>query len=144
MNNIQNVYEIYIKDQPFLPVIESAIPYHFSNISLFSSGNPEQAMYTANLISSYFKESDIPHLIVTDATSCVGGNTWAFATLFKHVNAVELEKIHSDMLKHNMSLLKLNDKITIYNTNYLDIFSSLKQDIIFLDPPWGGVHYMKK
>ena len=144
MNNIQNVYEIYIKDQPFFPVADSTIPYRFSNISLFSTGNAEQAIYTANLIASYFKESDIPNLVVTDATSCIGGNTWAFALIFKHVNAIELEKIHSDMLKHNMSLMKLNDKITIYNTNYLDIYSNIEQDIIFLDPPWGGVDYITK
>ena len=37
----------------------------------------------------------------------------------------------------------MNDKINIICDDYLKVMNSLKQDIIFFDPPWGGWNYKK-
>lgn len=131
--------------QPFFPrvcdVTNSVPRYRFSNTSIYSSGCVEQSIFTAALISSYFDYDDISSLIVTDATSCIGGNTWAFAKCFKRVNAVEINELHVDMLRHNMKELCLEKKINVYHQNYLDVSGILQQDVVFIDPPWGGVRY---
>ena len=31
--------------------------------------------------------------------------------------------------------------ITFYNDSYLNVYKNLKQDVIYLDPPWGGLDY---
>jgi len=90
------------------------------------------------------KFADLPdEIIVTDATANVGGSTLAFASQVKHVNAVEISKETFDILKHNVSLFDF-DNITLINDNYLNIFATLTQDLIFVDPPWGGPDYKDK
>ena len=39
---------------------------------------------------------------ITDACACVGGNTLAFAKLFHHVNAIEIDSVRASYLKHNV------------------------------------------
>jgi predicted RNA methylase len=137
------VYEVELEDQPFFPDTSpaSSRSYRFSNISLYSSGNIEQSKYTSMLLASYFDLEDLKSVTITDATSCIGGNTWSFAKVFGRVHAVELDPLHMTMLKHNMNLLGLTSAIDFYPTNYLSVASSLRQDIIYLDPPWGGRDY---
>ncbi len=114
--------------------------FKFTNVSLFSTTPIDQAKYTYDIIK-YF----IPNTLnktITDFSSCIGGNTWIFAKKFKKVNAIELSKINYKFLKNNMELLAL-DNITFYNENCLEYIFELKQDVMFFDPPWGGVDYKK-
>lgn len=82
-------------------------------------------------------------LIITDATSCVGGNTLSFAKLFKSVNSVEIDSKRYDQLVNNCKVCKVNNVIC-FNQDYVKIFDSLNQDVVFLDPPWGGKEYKNK
>jgi len=79
--------------------------------------------------------------IVTDATACVGGNTAALAKIFSKVNAVEISSPRIEMLQNNLTVLGIRDKVTIYENDYTKIYKSIKQDVVFLDPPWGGPNY---
>ncbi len=47
------------------------------------------------------------------------------------------------MLENNINIYKLNNVICL-NLNCLDIIFTLKQDVIFIDPPWGGHEYKDK
>jgi len=78
--------------------------------------------------------------VITDAFSCIGGDTLGFSKLFKHVNANELDKTRFEYLKHNMKIFNRTN-ITFYNEDYFELVKKLKQDVIYLDPPWGGVDY---
>lgn len=46
------------------------------------------------------------------------------------------------MLNHNVNVYGLQN-VTIYQDDYTKLASTLVQDVVFLDPPWGGVNYKK-
>jgi len=73
--------------------------------------------------------------VITDATACIGGNTIYFEKDFKVVIAIEKDP-------DNFKILKTNTKKSItYNCSYNDIMYTIQQDLIFIDPPWGGSNY---
>ena len=73
--------------------------------------------------------------MVTDATACIGGNTTFFEKEFKVVIAIEKDP---EIFK----ILKLNTTKSInYNCSYNDIKYKIQQDLVFIDPPWGGSNY---
>lgn len=112
----------------------------FTEVSLYSSTPTDQAKYTAKLLLSYYTTDDLKTKILMDATACIGGNTWVFADYVKHVIANELSTLHANILASNMKAIG-KDNIEVSNDNYLNIYLTAKQDIIFFDPPWGGVEY---
>ena len=83
---------------------------------------------------------------ITDATASVGGNSIPFiiSPSFINVNAVELNKERYRMLENNI-LIKPPPKVNykLFNCSYLEIKNYIKEDIIFIDPPWGGPDYYK-
>lgn len=112
-----------------------------SNVSEYSVDKPLDAEYICKIIKMHLSKKNI---IITDATSNVGGSVIAFAKNFNKVNAVELEKIHCKALENNLKIYKLSENVKIYCENYLDIMDKLHQDIIYFDPPWGGKDYKKE
>ena len=84
---------------------------------------------------------------VTDATASIGGNAIPFliADNFSFVNIVEKNTLRFEMLKKNINIKKkkIIGKYVLFNKSYLKIYRDLKQDIVFIDPPWGGPDYYK-
>lgn len=86
---------------------------------------------------------NIHECTITDATACVGGDTLHFARVFRHVNAVEINPEHHKMLINNLNVYKrLN--VVPYLSDYVKVMTTMKQDVVFIDPPWGGPLYKKK
>ena len=83
---------------------------------------------------------NLNNLIITDATAGIGGNTISFANNFFKVNAIEINKKRFDFLKNNINVYNFNN-VEIINNDYIKIMKTLKQDIVFIDPPWGGRNY---
>lgn len=91
---------------------------------------------------------------ITDGTACVGGNAVSFARHFKRVNAVEMDKERCEMLAHNIEACRkhgVNDpnlafkgSVYVYMGDCLSFIPRLRQDIVFLDPPWGGKSYKER
>ncbi len=79
--------------------------------------------------------------IITDATSCIGGNSVLFAKDFKKVTCIEKDFDIYKILKSNM---KKYSNCVCYNISYNYVKFILKQDVIFIDPPWGGNDYKNK
>ncbi|QYB17708.1 trimethylguanosine synthase [Pacmanvirus S19] len=79
--------------------------------------------------------------IFTDATASVGGNTISFAKHFKQVNAVELNPVRNSMLEYNVKLYNFRN-VNIYMGDCVKLVPTMKQDVIFFDPPWG-IDYKK-
>ncbi len=115
----------------------------FTDVSLYSSTPTDQAVYTAELLLNYYTKEELKTKTLTDATACIGGNTWIFSDYVGKVVANDLSKIHAEILASNMKILRSDRDITVLNKNYLDIYLDIEQDIIFFDPPWGGVDYKK-
>jgi 16S rRNA G966 N2-methylase RsmD len=83
---------------------------------------------------------------VTDMTACVGGNVISFSQYFSNVNAIEIDHERFKMLKHNVNLVSKKHNVNFFEGNGIDIILNheTKQDIIFMDPPWGGKNYSSK
>lgn len=79
-------------------------------------------------------------LTITDATSGVGGNVISFAKTFKSVNAIELDTLRYQFLNNNVNAYEY-DNVMCYNDDCLNLIYTLKSNIIFFDPPWGGGSY---
>ncbi len=103
-------------------------------------------MRTADAISNFIAKLDglnEDNIVITDGTACAGGNTISFCKKFKKVQAVELDTTRYEMLMHNLKILRCANA-TCCHANYLELVCSLTQDIVFLDPPWGGPSYKEK
>lgn len=99
--------------------------------------------YTANKISKYISKHLPGVETVTDATACIGGNTASFSGFFKNVIGIEIDHLRFSYLCHNLRILEVENAI-VYHGNMLDLCKFLKQDLIFIDPPWGGPNYKSK
>eukprot|EP00192_Tetraselmis_astigmatica_P007447 CAMPEP_0117666380 /NCGR_PEP_ID=MMETSP0804-20121206/10345_1 /TAXON_ID=1074897 /ORGANISM="Tetraselmis astigmatica, Strain CCMP880" /LENGTH=713 /DNA_ID=CAMNT_0005473921 /DNA_START=66 /DNA_END=2207 /DNA_ORIENTATION=+ len=101
-------------------------------------------------------------LTVTDATACSGGNTLSLMRRFARLLSVELDEDRVMDLRRNvdavLQFLKQEQErspgrdskdvpvlaaVTTYHDDYLNLAASLEQDVVFLDPPWGGPGYVR-
>lgn len=90
-------------------------------------------------INKILKMYSVPEYIITDATACIGGNSYYFLKDFKSVNLVEPNLDTFNILKVNT-----NYQINTFNCSYNWVKFLLKQDIVYFDPPWGGSEYKTK
>ena len=111
-----------------------------SNVGKYSISKPKDAIDINDIIASYFPKSS--KLTITDACANNGGNTINFALRFNKVNAIEINKTEFDILEHNIKVYKLKNIKTI-NDDYLKQMFNIKQDVVFIDAPWGGTQYYK-
>ena len=112
-----------------------------TNISKYSSDNTEIIKKYMEIISKYIKINT--QTIITDGTSNIGGAVINFAQFMK-VNAVERDIDTCNVLKNNIKVYNLEKQIKVYCESYVEVMMKLKQDIIYLDPPWGGANYKKQ
>lgn len=110
------------------------VPNHFKNIY----STPEQCQQLLEIIKLFVKDK-FCNLIITDATGGIGGNSILFCRYFGFINIIEIDNINISII--NKNLRKFQNK-SIININYIEIFTMIKQDIVFIDPPWGK--YYKK
>lgn len=100
---------------------------------------------TADAISRRILRFAPPSAHVTNATACVGGNTWSFAKHFDHVTAVEHDPTRYQYLVHNLGVLAVRN-VTPIMGDALNVLFSRKRtkaaaNVVFIDPPWGGPDY---
>jgi 16S rRNA G966 N2-methylase RsmD len=106
--------------------------------SIFSISKPIHAEQISKIIMSIIPNCN--ELIITDATANAGGNTINFSNHFKKVYSIEYEKDSYDCLVNNIKVYNLKNVETIYG-DFLNQINKIKQDIVFIDPPWGGTSY---
>jgi|SRR5210317_811348 16S rRNA G966 N2-methylase RsmD len=95
---------------------------------------------TADTISNELLHNFPDVKIITDGTACIGGNTYSFSKYFKKVQAIEIDKTKFDYLQHNINCLGINN-VELFNDDVINKIQDLEQDMIFIDPPWGGPNY---
>lgn len=86
---------------------------------------------------------------ITDACAGCGCNSIQFACCdrFQTVSVVELNPVRFERyLKHNIATATKMRPATHTETelicgNYLNVMHKMAQDVVFLDPPWGGPLY---
>ena len=107
-------------------------------VGLYSISTPKNASIISQLIKKNINYQD--NIIITDAMAGVGGNTISFSSYFYIVNSIEIDNIRFEYLVSNIQLYN-KENILCLKGNFLDYISKMYQDIIFLDPPWGGKNY---
>ncbi len=116
------------------------------DVALFSVTEPNlarlQALHIKRVLYNLLGSSRMRDAVITDATACVGGNTIAFADYF-YVNSVEYSPQRARMLANNILVTNKQNKVEVIGADYLSIMRTLKQDVVFMDPPWGGTDYKK-
>jgi 16S rRNA G966 N2-methylase RsmD len=108
----------------------------FDDASLYSTTD----QLTADKITKDLLRFVPPTATVTDATACVGGSTFSLSRSFAKVQAIEVDPLRFEHLEHNMEVLGASNVRCILG-DVLDICPMLRQDVVFLDPPWGGPEY---
>lgn len=78
--------------------------------------------------------------VVTDATACIGGSAYSLSRVFHRVHAIEIDDTRFHYLQQNMKVLQTSN-VECHHGDALKICQHLAQDLIFLDPPWGGPEY---
>ena len=126
INNKNNIHELKIDNESIHYISIREVAEVITDIII-------KHLYSINNIN-------INNIIITDATAGVGGNTISFCKHFKTVNAIELDNQRFDYLSNNINVYNIKN-ILLYNDNCLNILGNLKQDIVFIDPPWGGKYY---
>jgi len=97
-----------------------------------------QAEQINKIILSYVDSAST----ITDATACIGGNSVLFARDFSRV--ISVEKNHKIFKILESNLKQYSKTCTCYNSSYNNIKFIIKQDVVFIDPPWGGQDYKIK
>lgn len=118
--------------------------------SLHFITNRDSADKISNILLKYCEK--IPKLVkkfkngnlkITDSTAGAGGNVLSFSKKFKEVIGVEILKTRYDDLVSNCKLYEC-ENVLLHQNDYTQIYSKLKQDIVFIDPPWGGKNYINQ
>jgi predicted RNA methylase len=115
-----------------------------TDVGLYSVTYWKDSNKIIKIIQKYFPDTPLENLTITDGTGGLGGNVIPFAKKFYKVNAVEYDETHYKMLTNNVDVFGLSDKTEIIQGDYSKLWDRFKQDVIFIDPPWGGVDYKKK
>ncbi|XP_070798381.1 trimethylguanosine synthase [Pituophis catenifer annectens] len=79
--------------------------------------------------------------IVVDAFCGVGGNAIQFALAAKRVIAVDIDPVKIQLAHNNAMVYGVADQIEFICGDFMKLASSLKADVVFLSPPWGGPEY---
>jgi 16S rRNA G966 N2-methylase RsmD len=111
----------------------------------YSISKPCDAQWITNIICNFSINILKKHpstQIITDGTAGIGGNVIDFSKHFSQVNAVEINKVHYEVLKNNVEAIDLKN-VKTYNDNFLNFVDLFKyqNSIFFIDPPWGGKSY---
>lgn len=134
----------------FFPTTDHAVlnNIQLTEESLYSSTTLAHANYIRDIIKMYYPTDEHNDLVITDATSCVGGTIMACIEPFGTINAVELNPLHAKIMKNNLCAVfpvKCMD-VNIVNANFLSVWNTFKpkSNVVILDPPWGGCDYFKE
>lgn len=116
-----------------------------SHEALYSVTKPDKAKKIQKIITKHLNDihKTPQDCVITDATACVGGDTLSFATYFKTVQSVELNPSHHKMLENNVRVYNRKN-VNIFLGDYVKWMPMLQQDVVFIDPPWGGPMYKKR
>lgn len=114
-----------------------------SNEACYSITRPHFANYLQQILTQHVKtelNKTPSQCTITDATACVGGDTIHFSKYFNRVNSVEISPEHCAMLTNNINVYHRKN-VTVHCGDYVKLYSQLHQDIVYIDPPWGGPAY---
>ncbi|CAA7014258.1 unnamed protein product [Microthlaspi erraticum] len=79
--------------------------------------------------------------VVIDCFSGVGGNTIQFAKVCSSVIAIDIDPVRIEMAINNAMVYGVANNVDYVVGDFIHLAPSLKGDVLFLSPPWGGPTY---
>ncbi|KAK3730853.1 hypothetical protein QZH41_009967, partial [Actinostola sp. cb2023] len=76
--------------------------------------------------------------LIIDAFCGVGGNAIQFAFTCERVIAIDIDPVKIACARHNAEIYGVQDRIEFIIGDFMELAPSLKGDVVFLSPPWGG------
>ena len=142
LNNI-NIEKYFAKNDIQKALLNNKL-LEITDKGLYSISKHQDAKWISEIIKNFLKNEgiNISTSTIIDATAGIGGNTISFSKYFSKVHAIEINNIHYNVLVNNLEALSLNN-VTCYLDNFINIINNvtIKSNIFFLDPPWGGKNY---
>ncbi len=143
---IKDINQIIYRTKYLFPfqkgINKSKLQLYYS--SVYSMSLPFDSEEVCYKIKEFFP-GDEDKLVITDTTANVGGNTLAFSSNFMKVNSIEIDKDIYNSLINNCNKVYFRNNIRFYNDDCIEKVKELdnngEQDVIFIDPPWGGPSY---
>ncbi|XP_046451399.1 trimethylguanosine synthase-like isoform X3 [Daphnia pulex] len=80
--------------------------------------------------------------LIVDAFCGAGGNSIQFAFKCERVIAIDIDPSKIELARHNASVYGVADRIEFIVGDFFQLAPSLKADVVFLSPPWGGPKYL--
>lgn len=116
--------------------------FHLNDQAKYSISRPYEAEQISKYILEGLRELGLNSrtCTITDGTAGVGGDAITFSKYFKTVNAVEYDIDTKLLLENNCKEFNCNN-VNIFYRDYTKIMTDLEQDVIYIDPPWGGINY---
>lgn len=137
--NIKTVLRLF----PYLEDKNKASKLKIDSDSIYYISLREHAEQISSIISNHLLKLNIhkDDAVITDATAGVGGNTISFARNFKYVNAIEIDEKRTEFLHNNINVYGI-DNVSVINRDCTKVLAGLdSQNVVFIDPPWGGKNY---
>lgn len=123
----------------------------FNSEGLYSMTSADAAKIMNDHIARLpFLQSLARGIEITDGCACCGGNVMSLMCDKRYltINAVELKPETFEMLDHNVQNTKSfcphktkGVNVNLFEGSYLSKMGTLTQDVVLLDPPWGGTGY---
>lgn len=79
--------------------------------------------------------------LIVDAFCGAGGNAIQFAFKCERVIAIDIDAEKIALARHNAAVYGVEDRIEFIIGDFLEVAPTLKADVVFLSPPWGGPNY---
>lgn len=64
-------------------------------------------------------------------------------TLSVSVIAIDIDPLKLEMARHNAEVYGVADRIEFICGDFVKLSPSLRADVVFLSPPWGGPEYLQ-
>nr|XP_023016565.1 uncharacterized protein LOC111505903 [Leptinotarsa decemlineata] len=81
---------------------------------------------------------------IVDAFCGAGGNSIQFALTCKRVIAIDIDPNKIELAMNNAEVYGVSHKIDFITGDFFELAESLKGDVVFLSPPWGGPNYLNQ
>ena len=152
-NNINDEYFIInskkIRIFPLLKISKDYEKLQIDNESFNFITIREMSNLITKIICKHLIQNKINPLqsIIVDSTSGVGGNTLSFLRNFKKVIAIEICQLRYGYLMNNVNIYNYNN-VEFINDDFCNLYKNneniYNSNVIFMDPPWGGIGYKNK
>ncbi|XP_023644949.1 trimethylguanosine synthase [Capsella rubella] len=121
--------------------------YWFQRYDLFSKYDQgiemdEEGWYSVTPEEIAIKQADrCRGKVVIDCFSGVGGNTIQFAQVCSSVVAIDIDPVKVELAMNNAMVYGVANRVDFVIGDFIHLAPSLKGDVVFLSPPWGGPMY---